>query len=1147
LALWCVLGCSPAGEAPESLGSQSSRLAGYGGSIKYPSGASADVVALAGELELLLEQITGASFSVSTIPPGDTGTSGIYLASPANWGAAVPAAVLARGPQLSSGTRGSYALSSDGSGWLWVTATSAHGLSNGVYDYLNRLGYRALLPGANWEIVPARSLTQVQLAVDELVEPAMHTYRFAGQGGFLANIWQREHNIGHDLPTLHEDAVRWSRWMKRNRFPSHAVTPGHMYSKLHTARQATLRADKLALPEIAGTRQFLPTPLPTETSLKIHYTGHGTFVNDNGGGAYTLAYSDGTNQYYEDPDDYSSQAGVLGELGSYAVSQLAFYANQDVPNATSTSVEPSDGGGHCDCQKCLALLRNGPYVGMPTTDSTVSDRVFHAANMAAKAVSNAFPGANKRVGVLAYNDHAPVPHVPLEQNVSVWVTPNGYHFPYTGLSPDALLDAWGDKSLNNPAGPFDLGIYDYISMPSDTLGSVRQNALMLEGKMKRWHGAGYRGVSLESSFGAGPAGPTALVGAALAWDPQRDAASILDNFVHDAFSAGAFQYVRPIYAQLYEASFALNYVGLSKLLRALTEARAYLATSGSSAELARLTDIESYAHYLRLLYDYENEAKNSQAGCTALDAVFKWMWSIDSNMMLPTRRIHELLYARGECTAATMTPNLSRWNWASNPNAAGFVEVASANPWPTMAATIAADLASFPELQYREVSYARDLSDYFVLPTPTPLTAPPAVTISLKRPNHFIFHVPVTQSVSLSFSVGNPAYASNPPVDLSVFDGSGALLHSESLPSQYQTSVQTTVTLGTLQAGNYEFDLIPRGNSLSYAVLMSPGIPIAFKNGAHLAVNNSAYYLYFYVPAEVDTAFIAGSFNGSYTPVFYPPGGGAITPTAIDSKLYSLDTHGKPGVWAVKFVSLTNPVHFINLPDVFSLDRNAVITSKRIRTAMVSATAGAASPVTSPNLKYNNRFAFQLATPGSPTFTIGTGTSVGSPSPITVELLDQAGDDLPGSPFSLVPGGSYSISAGQLAAGSYELAIKNPSLYNAYSITVPAGLPFVSVDGYGLGNVWLPSYRAYFTVPAGTSSVRFAAAPTGVPIEVYNGSGALVPGQPVALGNNVFEIQGTTAGTWALNLKGEYWSDIRMLNVPQIMSFSAPLHMTVAP
>jgi hypothetical protein len=51
----------------------------------------------------------------------------------------------------------------------------------------------------------------------------------------------------------------------------------------------------------------------------------------------------------------------------------------------------------------------------------------------------------------------------------------------------------------------------------------------------------------------------------------------------------------------------------------------------------------------------------------------------------------------------------------------------------------------------------------------------------------------------------------------------------------------------------------------------------------------------------------------------------------------------------------------------------------------------------------------------------------------------------------------------------------------------------------------------------------------------------------VALGNNVFEIQGTTAGTWALNLKGEYWSDIRMLNVPQIMSFSAPLHMTVAP
>jgi hypothetical protein len=308
LSWLCALGCSPDVSAPEALGSVSSRLAGYGGTIKYPSGASADLVALAGELETLLEQITGASFSVSTIGAGDTGTSGIYLASPANWGSAVPATVSARAPQLSSSTRGSYALSSDGSNWMWITAVSAHGLSNGVYDYLNRLGYRALLPGANWEVVPSRSLAEVQLSVDELVEPAMHTYRFSGQGGFLTNIWQREHNIGHDLPTLHEDAVRWSRWMKRNRFPSHAVTPGHMYSKLYTAREATLRPDKLALPEIGGMRQVLPTPLPTETNIKIHYTGHGTYVNDDGGGAYSLVYSDGTNQYYEDRDDYPRRA-----------------------------------------------------------------------------------------------------------------------------------------------------------------------------------------------------------------------------------------------------------------------------------------------------------------------------------------------------------------------------------------------------------------------------------------------------------------------------------------------------------------------------------------------------------------------------------------------------------------------------------------------------------------------------------------------------------------------------------------------------------------------------------------------------------------------------------------------------------------------
>lgn len=84
-------------------------------------------------------------------------------------------------------------------------------------------------------------------------------------------------------------------------------------------------------------------------------------------------------------------------------------------------------------------------------------------------------------------------------------------------------------------------------------------------------------------------------------------------------------------------------------------------------------------------------------------------------------------------------------------------------------------------------------------------------------------------------------------------------------------------------------------------------------------------------------------------------------------------------------------------------------------------------------------------------------------------------------------------------------------------------------------------------MPPGTTAVRFAADPSGVPIEIYNSSGALVPNQPTSVGNKVYEISNVTSGVWAMNLKGAYWSDVRFLNTYQIVSFRPELLMAPAP
>ena len=82
------------------------------------------------------------------------------------------------------------------------------------------------------------------------------------------------------------------------------------------------------------------------------------------------------------------------------------------PGACRSSL--ADGSGQCECAQCRKI-----------GSGSDSDKVFFLANEAAKAVAAKYPG--KKVSLLAHNDHAMVPTIPLETNVVVWVTPYGFN------------------------------------------------------------------------------------------------------------------------------------------------------------------------------------------------------------------------------------------------------------------------------------------------------------------------------------------------------------------------------------------------------------------------------------------------------------------------------------------------------------------------------------------------------------------------------------------------------------------------------------------------------------------------------------------------------------------------------------------------
>jgi hypothetical protein len=458
-----------------------------------------------------------------------------------------------------------------------------------------------------------------------------------------------------------------------------------------------------------------------------------------------------------------------------------------------------------------------------------------------------------------------------------------------------------------------------------------------------------------------------------------------------------------------------------------------------------------------------------------------------------------------------------------------------ASPDPS---TLAAMMPDFPTLQYRKVTYALETGDFAAVPNPSP-PATPLTTPTLKNKNRFIFTVPATGDVSMTFAVTNPGVGAS-AIDLKVYNTLGSTVKTAVLPSTNGT-VSTTVLIGRLGAGSYDLDLTPQDLALTYTITRPGNIALGFKEGAD--VTGPVAPLYFFVPVETDTGFLFGNFDAATPVQFWDPSGAAVTPIVVSSKVYAIDTHGKHGIWKTSFRTSSLRAHLVNLPDVLSFDPGAVVTSKIIRTGLDLGPAPAAE-VTSQYLRYENHFVFHVATTSSPVFNIVVENSA-LQEPLAVWVQKLNGEHLPNSPFRLMPTATYPLDVGVLEPGDYELRIPTPNTSTRYKIVTPAGVPLISVDGFLTGNVWLASYRDYFYVPPGVSNVRFASPTPSSIFVIYDPSGTAVANQPVSLGNGVYEIQNTTPGTWAMNVKGA--TSIRFVNIVQHIGFEPGIQATPLP
>lgn len=285
------------------------------------------------------------------------------------------------------------------------------------------------------------------------------------------------------------------------------------------------------------------------------------------------------------------------------------------PDADCISLEPSDGGGWCECDACAEM-------------GSISDRAVILANEAARMLQKEFPGTH--IGLLAYNQHSPPPTVRVEPNVIVKIQTafirGGYTF-------DELIQGWQAQGAS-------IGVGDYYSVflwdksrPASQKGS---DLVYLQESISRFYRTGARYFMAESSDLWGAIGLGHYVASRLLWDTQEaeNLPAIIDDFFVRAFGP-AREPMERFYRRIYriEASARRPLIRsdlVARLYRDLAEAR--LLAASSPAVLARVNDLLLFTRYEDLFQ--KQSTAQSGAKTEANAALLRHVWRMRKTMMI---------------------------------------------------------------------------------------------------------------------------------------------------------------------------------------------------------------------------------------------------------------------------------------------------------------------------------------------------------------------------------------------------------------------------------------------------------------------------------------------------------------------------------
>ncbi len=299
-------------------------------------------------------------------------------------------------------------------------------------------------------------------------------------------------------------------------------------------------------------------------------------------------------------------------------------------------MEPSDGGGWCECEECAKM-------------GSISDRALTLANEVADAITKKF-GKSKYVGMYAYNLHSPPPSIKVHPNVIISVATA---FVKGGYTVDQLIEGWNKKGAV-------IGIREYYGVnvwDRDLPGSPKASGVKsLAQSIVDFHKNGVRFLSAESSDNWGPNGLGYYIASRVLWDV--DEAKRIDELKNDFFEkmfGTAKEKMKEFYALIDRDNKPLLTEDLiGKMYRTLAEAK---KKTQDKIVQSRINDLILYTRYVELFKKYsETRGEKRQE---AFEEVIKFAYRIKDTMMIHSLALYRDLPNRDK---SVKVPEEAKWN-----------------------------------------------------------------------------------------------------------------------------------------------------------------------------------------------------------------------------------------------------------------------------------------------------------------------------------------------------------------------------------------------------------------------------------------------------------------------------------------------------